>query len=71
MRRRKNAALEPMPKSGRIVIGIFALVVLLLVLGTGKFYLFPWRGDVMFLSFGLLVGVLLVAALAARAFRRN
>jgi hypothetical protein len=60
-----------MPKSGRIVIGAFALVVLLLVLGTGKFYLFPWRGDEMFLSFALLVGVLLVAAVAARAFRKN
>jgi len=71
IRKAKHEVVEPMPRSGRVVIGVAVLCVVALAVVAGKFYLANWRGEMVFLPFALFLGVVLIAALFARFFRKH
>ena len=70
-KRKASQQLEPMPRVGRLVIGILAVIFVVLVLVAGKFYLPNWRGNFVFLPVALFIGFLLIAAVLVRMFRKN
>jgi len=71
MRKRKDTELEPMPRTIRIWLAVFAVIFVGLVLVAGKYFLANWRADAVFLPVALFIGVLLVAGLVARLFRKR
>ena len=71
MRKRSTNELEPMPRTVRVFLIAFALILVALVLIAGKFYLPNWKGNIIFLPVALFIGLLLVAAVVAQMFRRK
>jgi hypothetical protein len=71
MKRRKSQQIEPLPRSAFFVIAVLALVFAGLVLIGGRFYLANWRGNIVFLPFVLFLGLLLIAAVVVRFFKKN
>lgn len=71
MKQRKSHQIEPLPRSAFFVIAILAFVFVGLVLIGGHFYLPNWRGDIVFLPVVLFLGLLLVAAVVVRLFKKN
>jgi uncharacterized protein (DUF983 family) len=71
MKRRKSQELEPLPRSAFFIIDVLGMVLVGLVLVGGKFYLASWRGNMVFLPVALSLGLLLIAAVIIRVFKKN
>jgi hypothetical protein len=69
MRKPKETGVEPMPRCVRLGLAAFAIVLVVLVLVVGKYYLPNWKGDAIFLPFAIFIGLVLVSALAALVVR--
>jgi H+/Cl- antiporter ClcA len=67
--RKGKKELEPMPRTGWIVIGVVLLCFAGLALLTGNSYLQHWRGETVFLPFVLFIGLLLIAVIVGLVFR--
>jgi uncharacterized protein (DUF983 family) len=63
--------LEPLPKSAFFIIAVLGMVLVGLVLVGGRFYLANWRGNTVFLPVALFLGLLLVASVIIRFFKKN
>ncbi len=71
MKKRKAKELEPMPRTVRVSLAIFAVIFVALVFVVGEYFLANWKGNVIFLPVALFIGVLLVAAVVAQIFRKS
>jgi hypothetical protein len=71
MSKRKDTELEPMPRTVRIWLVVFAVIFVVLVLVAGKYFLANWKGNAVFLPVALFIGLLLVAAVISQVFRKR
>jgi len=69
MRKLKAKETEPLPRSMKVGLAMFALVFVALLFVGSKYYLANWKGDAIFLPVALFIGLLLVAAFIALAAR--
>ena len=71
MKKRRSWEIGPLPRWAPFVVAMLTLVFVVLVLIGGRFYLATWRGDIVFLPTVLFLGLLLVAAVVVRLFKKN
>ena len=71
MSKRKPEKLEPLPRTTFIVVGLVLVVLVGLAFVGGKYYLGNWRDDMLFLPVALFLGLLLIAAVSVRFFKKS